>query len=51
MHGDFAHNPEPLPEHLKDLSAAIKMRRRSWELWFADADVDRLALVCETGDM
>ncbi len=48
--GRFAHNPEPLPEHLRDLSEAVV--REQADLGIAvDPDVDRLALVCENGDM
>lgn len=48
--GDFAHNPEPLPEHLTDLSHAVK--RQNAHLGISvDPDVDRLAFVCEDGEM
>ena len=47
--GKFAHNPEPLPEHLKDLSDAVK--RYGADLGIAvDPDVDRLVLVDENGN-
>lgn len=46
--GEFAHNPEPLPEHLKELSAIVKEQGAS--LGFAvDPDVDRLAIIDENG--
>lgn len=46
--GDFPHNPEPLPEHLKDLSNAVVTHKA--HVGFAvDPDVDRLAMVCEDG--
>ncbi len=46
--GDFAHNPEPLPKHLTDLSAAVE--REGCDLGISvDPDVDRLAFVCEDG--
>lgn len=48
--GHFAHNPEPLPEHLKDLSDAV-VKTKSHLGISVDPDVDRLALVCENGDM
>lgn len=48
--GHFAHNPEPLPEHLKDLSDAV-VKTKSHVGISVDPDVDRLALVCENGDM
>jgi phosphomannomutase len=48
--GHFAHNPEPLPENLSDLSEAVK--REKADVGFAvDPDVDRLAIVCEDGSM
>lgn len=48
--GKFAHNPEPLPEHLTNL--AERVRSLKAHLGFAvDPDVDRLAVVCEDGDM
>ena len=48
--GQFPHNPEPLPEHLGDLSKEVK--KRGAHLGIAvDPDVDRLALVCEDGEM
>lgn len=47
--GHFAHNPEPLPEHLRDLSAAILEHRADLGI-AVDPDVDRLALVCENGE-
>jgi phosphomannomutase len=48
--GHFPHNPEPLPEHLTDLSAKIKEIRAQVGIT-VDPDVDRLALVCEDGSM
>lgn len=48
-HGHFAHNPEPLPEHLRDLSAAILEHQADLGI-AVDPDVDRLALVCENGE-
>lgn len=48
--GLFAHNPEPLPENLGDLAKEVK--KRNVHLGIAvDPDVDRLALVCEDGEM
>ncbi|MDR2469702.1 MAG: phosphoglucosamine mutase [Tannerella sp.] len=48
--GHFAHNPEPLPEHLTGLSSLMKEKRA--DVGFAtDPDVDRLAIVCENGAM
>lgn len=48
--GQFAHNPEPLPEHLRDLSAAILEHQADLGI-AVDPDVDRLALVCENGEV
>lgn len=48
--GHFAHNPEPLPEHLTEISEHI--RNTKADVGFVvDPDVDRLAIVCETGEM
>lgn len=48
--GNFAHNPEPLPEHLGDIANLI--RESHADVGFVvDPDVDRLAVVCETGEM
>lgn len=48
--GDFPHNPEPLPEHLKDIS--VMMKTTTSDVGFVvDPDVDRLAVICENGDM
>jgi phosphomannomutase len=48
--GRFAHNPEPLPENLSELSAAV--RKNKADLGIAvDPDVDRLCFVCEDGSM
>jgi phosphomannomutase len=49
-HGDFAHNPEPLPEHLNDLSKAVLKNKAQLGI-SVDPDVDRLAFVCEDGEM
>ena len=48
--GFFAHNPEPLPEHLKDLSEKVVLDKADVGI-SVDPDVDRLALVCEDGSM
>ncbi|MFI3293580.1 MAG: phosphoglucosamine mutase [Rikenellaceae bacterium] len=48
--GNFAHNPEPLAENLLEISKVV--RREGADLGVVvDPDVDRLALVCENGDM
>lgn len=46
--GHFAHNPEPLPKHLKELCHTVV--EEGAQLGIAvDPDVDRLAFVCEDG--
>ena len=47
--GHFAHNPEPLPEHLDELAAAVKKQEAALGI-AVDPDVDRLALICEDGE-
>lgn len=48
--GQFSHNPEPLPENLIGLAAAVKAQKADLGI-SVDPDVDRLALVCEDGTM
>ncbi|MFM6947291.1 MAG: phosphoglucosamine mutase [Flavobacteriales bacterium] len=48
--GHFPHNPEPLPEHLTELSATVQAKKAHLGIT-VDPDVDRLALVCEDGSM
>jgi len=50
VNGRFAHNPEPLPEHLAELGAAVKKHRADFGI-AVDPDVDRLCFVCEDGSM
>jgi len=48
--GDFPHNPEPLPEHLTEISSVIK--EKGADVGFVvDPDVDRLAIINEDGSM
>jgi len=48
-HGNFSHNPEPLPQNLTELSALMKSSKA--DVGFAvDPDVDRLAIYCENGE-
>ncbi|HOZ85650.1 MAG TPA: phosphoglucosamine mutase [Niabella sp.] len=48
--GNFAHNPEPLPNHLSELSSTVV--KENADLGIAvDPDVDRLCFVCEDGSM
>jgi phosphomannomutase len=48
--GHFPHNPEPLKEHLSDLSEAVKKYKADFGI-VVDPDVDRLAFMDETGEM
>ena len=48
--GDFKHNPEPLKENLTEISDYIA-RNRVDVGFVVDPDVDRLAIVCEDGEM
>ncbi len=48
--GHFPHNPEPLAEHLTELSSAVVERKANMGIT-VDPDVDRLALVNEDGSM
>ncbi len=50
VNGQFAHNPEPLPEHLSGLSTAVKKNEANLGIAI-DPDVDRLCFVCEDGSM
>ena len=47
--GDFAHNPEPLPKNLEELSAAVVSEHADLGI-SVDPDVDRLAFICEDGE-
>ncbi|HEY0297820.1 MAG TPA: phosphoglucosamine mutase [Arachidicoccus sp.] len=50
VNGKFAHNPEPLPEHLNALCNEV--RKQKADLGIAvDPDVDRLCFVCEDGTL
>lgn len=48
--GEFAHNPEPLAAHLSELSRSVVATKADMGI-SVDPDVDRLALVCEDGQM
>ncbi len=50
VNGHFAHNPEPLPENLTELSREVVARKASLGI-AVDPDVDRLCFVCEDGSM
>ncbi len=48
-HGNFSHNPEPLPQHLTELSSLMKSSKA--HVGFAvDPDVDRLVIYAENGE-
>lgn len=46
--GQFAHNPEPLPKNLVELSETVVREKADFGI-SVDPDVDRLALICEDG--
>ncbi|MFZ4543338.1 MAG: phosphoglucosamine mutase [Saprospiraceae bacterium] len=48
--GNFAHNPEPLPENLTALSLAVQANQADLGI-AVDPDVDRLVFVTEDGEM
>ncbi len=48
--GKFAHNPEPLPQNLGDISALVKEKKADIGI-VVDPDVDRLAFINEDGTM
>ncbi len=48
--GKFAHNPEPIPENLTQISEKMKESKADLGI-VVDPDVDRLALICENGEM
>lgn len=48
--GQFAHNPEPLPEHLVQLCDAVKIHKADFGI-AVDPDVDRLCFVNEDGTL
>lgn len=48
--GEFPHNPEPLPENLRDIAKTVTKSKSHLGI-VVDPDVDRLAIVCEDGEM
>lgn len=48
--GHFPHNPEPLKEHLTDISKMVVAEKADLGI-VVDPDVDRLAFICEDGEM
>lgn len=48
--GIFSHNPEPIPANLTEISDTVKQKKA--DLGFVvDPDVDRLAIISESGEM
>ncbi|MBP9133313.1 MAG: phosphoglucosamine mutase [Saprospiraceae bacterium] len=50
MNGDFAHNPEPLAQHLVELCEKVKSEKADLGIAI-DPDVDRLSFICEDGSL
>jgi phosphomannomutase len=50
VNGKFAHNPEPLPQHLTELCNEVSRQQASLGI-AVDPDVDRLCFVCEDGSL
>lgn len=48
--GIFPHNPEPLPENVKDICELVKEKKADVG-FVVDPDVDRLAIICENGEI
>ena len=48
--GRFPHNPEPLPQHLTEISDLLRSGKADVG-FVVDPDVDRLAIICENGEM
>lgn len=48
--GDFQHNPEPIPQNLTKI-ARVTLEQQCDLGIVVDPDVDRLALICENGEM
>jgi len=50
MNGEFAHNPEPLKEHLTELCSTVLNKKAQLGI-AVDPDVDRLCFVSEDGNL
>ncbi len=48
--GQFAHNPEPIPQNLTGISSMLQLCKADVG-FVVDPDVDRLAIICENGEM
>ncbi|MBC7650134.1 MAG: phosphoglucosamine mutase [Deinococcales bacterium] len=50
INGKFAHNPEPLPQNLRELCNEVNKQKADIGI-AVDPDVDRLCFVCEDGSL
>jgi phosphomannomutase len=50
VNGKFAHNPEPLPQHLSQLCKEVEKQKADMGI-AVDPDVDRLCFICEDGSL
>ncbi|MFL9483058.1 phosphoglucosamine mutase [Chitinophagaceae bacterium LWZ2-11] len=50
VNGKFAHNPEPLPQNLRELCNEVDKQKADLGI-AVDPDVDRLCFVCEDGSL
>lgn len=50
INGQFVHNPEPLKEHLGQLSSEVRLQKAQLGI-AVDPDVDRLVFMCEDGEL
>jgi len=50
VNGHFSHNPEPLKEHLGQLSTEVRQQKAHLGI-AVDPDVDRLVFMCEDGEL
>lgn len=50
VNGHFAHNPEPLKDHLSQLASEVKLQKAHLGI-AVDPDVDRLVFMCEDGEL
>lgn len=50
INGQFAHNPEPLREHLGQLATEVRLQKAHLGI-AVDPDVDRLVFMCEDGEL
>lgn len=50
VNGKFAHNPEPLPDNLREISNTVIKQNADLGI-VVDPDVDRLCFICDDGSM